>query len=51
MKIGDQEEIIGQLSKQDAGIRYVVTKPEQETLGAPSEHVEVPVFDLNCSRL
>ena len=51
MEIGDQEEIISRLSKQDAGIRYVLTKPEQGVVEAGQERAQVPVFDLNCSRL
>ncbi len=51
MEVGDQEEVIAKLSKQDAGIRYVLTKPEQEILEANADRVQVPVFDLNCSRL
>ena len=51
MRIGDPEEIIAELSQQDAGIRYVLTKPEQDLAEANQERVQVPVFDLNCSRL
>ncbi|MCB2180918.1 MAG: hypothetical protein KQH63_02700 [Desulfobulbaceae bacterium] len=51
MKIGEQEEVIAELSKEDAGIRYVLTKPDQESIEASQGRVEVPVFDLNCSRL
>lgn len=51
MQIGDQEKVIAELSKQDAGIRYVLTKPENEIAEANQDRVQVPVFDLNCSRL
>jgi len=51
MEIDDQEKIIAHLSKQDSGIRYVLTKPEQEVVEANQQRVQVPVFDLNCSRL
>ena len=51
MMIGDQEDAIADLSKQDAGIRYVLTKPESAILEANQERVQIPVFDLNCSRL
>lgn len=51
VKIGKQEEIIAELSKHDAGIRYVLTKPEQGIAEANQERAQVPVFDLNCSRL
>ena len=51
MKIGNQESHIAELSKQDAGIRYVLTKPEQYSAEATDERTQIPVFDLNCSRL
>lgn len=51
MQVGDMEEIIAELSKKDAGIRYVLTKPENEIAEANQERVQVPVIDLNCSRL
>lgn len=51
MEVDDQEKVIAQLNKQDGGIRYVLTKPDQEVVEANEEHVQVPVFDLNCSRL
>jgi len=50
-EIEDEEKVIFELSKQDAGIRYVLTKPDQAVLEANEERVQVPVFDLNCSRL
>ncbi len=51
MEIDDQEKIIAKLSEKDAGIRYVLTKPDQEVVEANEERIQVPVFDLNCSRL
>jgi hypothetical protein len=51
MEIADQEEVIARLSAEDAGIRYVLTKPDQDSLRENQERVQVPVFDLNCSRL
>lgn len=51
MEIGDAEEVIGRLSEEDAGIRYVLTKPDQESIRANQERAQVPVYDLNCSRL
>jgi K+-sensing histidine kinase KdpD len=51
MEVDDPEKIIAELSQKDAGIRYVLTKPDQEVLDANEERIQVPVFDLNCSRL
>jgi hypothetical protein len=51
MEIGDQEQAISKLNKEDAGIRYVLTKPEQDEARADNTRVQIPVFDLNCSRL
>ena len=51
MEIADQEEAIAKLGAEDAGIRYVLTKPDQETLRANQERPQVPVYDLNCSRI
>ncbi len=51
MEVGDQETIIARLSSDDAGIRYVLTKPDQESIRANEDQVQVPVFDLNCSRI
>jgi hypothetical protein len=50
-KIGDQDETIKTLSQEDKCIRYVLTKPLQEKLGADQKRARVPVFDLSCSRL
>ena len=50
MKVGDQENHIAELSKQEAGIRYVLTKPEQDSVQATDEQ-PLPVYDIKCSRL
>ena len=50
LKVGNPREVIAQLSADDAGIRYVLSKPETSaTVGQKQAHV--PVFDLHCSRL
>ncbi len=51
MEIAAQDEVIARLSAEDAGIRYVLTKPDQASIRANQEQAQVPVFDLNCSRL
>jgi len=51
MEIAVPEEVIARLSAEDAGIRYVLTKPDQESLRGNQERPQVPVYDLNCSRL
>lgn len=51
IQIDDPEKVIAELSQKDAGIRYVLTKPDQDVVEANEENVQVPVFDLNCSRL
>lgn len=51
MEIGNQEQIIKALSKDDAGIRYVLLKPAQEYVSADRRQARVPVVDLNCSSL
>jgi hypothetical protein len=51
MDIGVPEEIIARVSAADAGVRYVLSKPEGETARANQERAHVPVFDLHCSRL
>ena len=48
MEIGDQEKAISELSAKDAGIRYVLTEPEHQ---GEEGRVQIPVFDLACSRL
>jgi len=51
MEIADPEEVVARLSAEDVGIRYVLTKPDQESIRANQERPQVPVYDLNCSRL
>jgi hypothetical protein len=51
VEIGNQEQIIKALSKDDAGIRYVLLKPAQEYVNADRRQARVPVVDLNCSSL
>jgi hypothetical protein len=51
MDIGDPEEVIARVSAADAGIRYVLSKPEGESVRTGRERAHVPVFDLHCSRL
>lgn len=49
VEIADSEEVIGRISSEDAGIRYVLTKPDLETPRQDQEQAQVPVFDLHCS--
>ncbi|MCF8055135.1 MAG: hypothetical protein K9K37_00655 [Desulfocapsa sp.] len=51
MKIGAPEEIIAQVSADNAGIRYVLSKPAENALQKDQERAHIPVFDLRCSRL
>lgn len=51
MKIGDRERVISELSAEDAGIRYVLTEPDPAMVAAAEGQVQIPVFDLACSRL
>jgi hypothetical protein len=51
VEIGNQEQIIKALSRDDAGIRYVLLKPAQEYVTADRRQARVPVVDLNCSSL
>lgn len=51
VEIGKQEQIIKALSREDAGIRYVLLKPAQEFVSADRRQARVPVVDLNCSSL
>ncbi|TFG35501.1 MAG: hypothetical protein E4H46_04900 [Desulfobacterales bacterium] len=48
MEIGDQERAISELSAKDPGIRYVLTEPDH---GGEEGRMQIPVFDLACSRL
>lgn len=51
MEIDDPEKVIARVSADDGGIRYVLSKPEGETVNAEQKRPHVPVFDLHCSRL
>jgi len=51
MDIDNPEKVIARVSSADAGIRYVLSKPEGATASVDQEAVHVPVFDLHCSRL
>jgi len=51
IEIQDPEDIIARVSDSDAGIRYVLSKPEASNVRAEQERVHVPVYDLRCSRL
>ena len=50
-QVGNQEQIIKTLSREDAGIRYVLLKPAQEYVTADRRQARIPVVDLNCSSL
>jgi len=43
--------IIARVSEENAGIRYVLSKPDEESLRVDQERAHVPVIDLRCSRL
>jgi nucleotide-binding universal stress UspA family protein len=51
MDVGIPEEVIARVSAEDAGVRYVLSKPEGERAEVEQERAHVPVFDLRCSRL
>lgn len=51
VEIAETEQVIARLSAEDAGIRYVLTKPDPENLRIDQEQAQVPVFDLHCSRI
>lgn len=51
MKIGERERVISELSAKDAGIRYVLSEPDPAMVAAAEGQVQIPVFDLACSRL
>jgi len=51
MDIGIPEEVLARVSGADAGVRYVLTKPEEDAARVDQERAHVPVFDLHCSRL
>ena len=44
------EEAIASVSNADAGIRYVLSKPDEQDASS-RKRPHVPVFDLHCSRL
>lgn len=50
-RVGNQEETIKALSKDDKSIRYVLIKPLQEQVSVNKRQARVPVVDLNCSSL
>lgn len=50
-KIEEPEKAIAQLSNEDAGIRYVLTEPEESATAEGREEAHIPVFDIACSRL
>jgi hypothetical protein len=51
MEVGNPDEVVARLSADDAGIRYVLSKPEADGTRVDQKRAHVPVFDLNCSRL
>jgi K+-sensing histidine kinase KdpD len=51
VQVGKQEEVIKAVSREDAGIRYVLLKPAQEYVSADRRQARIPVVDLNCSKL
>ena len=51
MDIGDPDEVVAKVSAADAGIRYVLSKPDCDAARVDQGRVHVPVFDLHCSRL
>jgi predicted enzyme involved in methoxymalonyl-ACP biosynthesis len=51
MDIDKPEKVVARVSAADAGIRYVLSKPEGEMANADQQRPHVPVFDLHCSRL
>ena len=52
MDIGDPEVVTARVSEANAGVRYVLSKPEEERAGVDERaQAHVPVIDLRCSRL
>ena len=51
VEVGDPEAVIARVSSDNAGIRYVLSKPGEEALQKDQERAHIPVFDLRCSRL
>lgn len=50
MQIGEGEQILHDVSKENPGVRYVLTEPES-TGNEATNTAQIPVFDLACSRL
>ncbi len=51
IEVATPEEAIASVSASDAGIRYVLSKPENTVVETGQKRSHVPVFDLHCSRL
>jgi len=51
VEVGDPEAVVARVSNDNAGIRYVLSKPAEEALQKDQERAHIPVFDLHCSRL
>ncbi len=51
MDVSDPQEAVARVSAADAGIRYVLTKQNEETVRVDQKRSHVPVVDLRCSRL
>jgi len=51
MDIGNPEVVTAKVSEANAGVRYVLSKPEEQRDGVEREYAHVPVVDLRCSRL
>ena len=51
MDIGNPDEVVARVSAADAGVRYVLSKPEGDAAQVGRKQAHVPVFDLHCSRL
>ena len=51
MDIEIPEVVVARVSAADAGIRYVLSKPEGDMATVDQQRPHVPVFDLRCSRL
>ena len=49
--VGEPEVVTARVSEANAGVRYVLSKPEEVRAGADREQAHVPVIDLRCSRL
>lgn len=51
MEVEDPEVVTARVSEANAGVRYVLSKPEEKRVGVEREHAHIPVIDLRCSRL